>query len=269
MEVVVKKLFEMAAEWGVRVVGVIVALLLAWILAGWARRAVLKALELKKLDPTLSRFFASTVRYVLLIAAMLGCLGVFGIETASFAAVIGAAGVAIGLAFKGTLSNFAAGVMLLIFRPFKVGEFIKIADISGTVCEIDLFTTELTTPDNRKIIVPNDKVFGSPIENFTHHPTRRVDVPVGVAYDADVHRTREVLAAMVPKIEGVLQEPPPQIFLSSFGDSSVNWVVRVWSKTPDFWNVHQATIEAIKRALDEAEIAIPFPQVDVHLDKAA
>jgi small conductance mechanosensitive channel len=248
---------------------VLVLLFIAWIIAGWSRRALQSTLEKRSFDLTLTRFFSNLLRYGILIVAAVGCLGVFGIETTSFAAVIAAAGLAIGLAFQGTLSNFAAGVMLLVFRPFKVGDFVAVAGIMGTVEEIDLFTSNLTTVDNRLLVVPNSSIFGAVIENFNHHDTRRVDVPVGVDYGADVDRTREVLEGMVDAIPGVLKEPEPQVFLAELGASSVDWQVRVWCKTDDFWDVHQATVRAAKAALDQAGLGIPFPQVDVHFDEPA
>jgi small conductance mechanosensitive channel len=266
---ILNKIGELATTWGIRIVGALFALFLAWVISAWARRAVLRALERRSFDLSLSRFFASVLRYTILVAAVLGVLGVFGVETTSFAAVIGAAGLAVGLAFQGTLSNFAAGVMLLIFRPFKVGDFVSVAGIMGVVQEIDLFTSNLTTVDNRLLVVPNSQIFGAVIENFTHHDTRRVDVPVGVDYGADVDRTREVLEGMVGAIPGVLAEPEPQVFLAELGASSVDWQVRVWCKTDDFWDVHQATVRAAKAALDKAGLGIPFPQVDVHFDEPA
>ncbi len=255
------------ASWGGRVVGALVALFFAWIIAGWARRAMLRALEKRKLDLSVSKFFASMVRYMILVGALLGILGMFGVETTSFAAVIAALGLAIGLAFQGTLSNFASGVMLLVFRPFKVGDFVKIADKLGTVEEIELFTSEITTLDNRMIVIPNSSIFGSVIENFTHHPVRRCDISVGVMYAATVEKTRGVLEAVVKEIPGRIEEPESQVFLEKLGASSVDWQLRVWCKTEDLWDVHQATIERTKVALEKAGIAIPFPQMDVHLDK--
>jgi small conductance mechanosensitive channel len=266
---ILEKLTELVTTWGIRVIGALVALFLAWVVAGWARRSVLRALERRSFDPALTRFFASLLRYTILAGAVLGVLGVFGVETTSFAAVIGAAGLAIGLAFQGTLSNFAAGVMLLVFRPFKIDDFVGVAGIMGTVNEIDLFTTAMTTPDNRRLIVPNSSIFGAVIENFSHNEVRRVDVPVGVAYGADIERTREVLEQMVPGIPGVLTEPAPQVFLAELGASSVDWQLRVWAKTTEFWDVRQAVIKAAKAALDEAGLGIPFPQLDVHFDKPA
>ena len=262
-------LTELGTTWGVRILGVLVALLIAKMIASWAKRSIQRTLEKRNFDPTLTRFFANMARYGILIGAVIGCLGVFGIETASFAAVIAAGGLAVGLAFQGTLSNFAAGVMLIVFRPFKVGDVISVAGLVGAVDELELFTTELTTPDNRRLIVPNSAIFGATIENITHHSTRRVDVPVGTDYSADVDETRKVLEAMAKDIEGGLKDPAPQIFLSGLGGSSVDWQVRVWCNTADYWDVLQRTIRDTKAALDAANIGIPFPQTDIHFDADA
>ena len=248
------------------VVGVVLLLIGGWIVAGWARRHVGRNLERTKLDLTLVKFFANITSWIILILTVLTALSLFGIETTSFAAVLGAAGLAIGLAFQGTLSNFASGVMLLTFRPFKVGDAVKVAGEIGKIDEIDLFMTKLDTFDNRRIVIPNSKIFGSTIETMTFHPRRRVDVNVGISYSADIDETRRVLEEAVAGIEGRLEEPASQVFLDGFGDSSVNWVVRVWANTPDFGNVKQATVRALKNALDDAAISIPFPQMDVHLD---
>jgi small conductance mechanosensitive channel len=259
-------LVNLGTTYGLKVIGVIVALVVAWTIAGWLRNKLQRSLEKRNFDATLTRFFANLTRYAILVGTVLGCLGVFGIQTTSFAAVIGAAGLAIGLAFQGTLANFSAGVMLLIFRPFKVGDVVSAGGVTGKVEEIELFTTTLNTPDNRRFIVPNRGIFGGNIENLTHHPTRRVDIAVGADYAADVDRTREVLEAMVAEIPDTLKDPPPQIFLKELGASSVDWVVRVWVNTEDYWDVYQETIRRTKQALDAAGIGIPFPQMDVHFD---
>ena len=259
--------WALLTTYGVRIVGVILAMFAAWIVSGALRRTMMRGFEKTKFDPTLARFFSSVTRYSILTFAGLGCLGVFGIETSSFAAVIAAAGLAVGLAFQGTLSNFSAGVMLLIFRPFKVTDVVEVGGTIGTVMEIDLFTTDLTSPDNKRIIMPNSEIFGAKITNYSHYETRRVDVGVGVDYGADLRAVRDALEAMAPKIDGVIAEPVPQIFLKELGASSIDWVVRVWCKTEDYWSVYQATILATKETLDAAGISIPFPQMDVHLDE--
>lgn len=266
---ILSALYDKVATWGVRILGVLLVLFIAWLIAGWARSAIERSLSKREFDATLTRFFANLARYAIIVLAALGCLGAFGIQTTSVAAVIGAAGLAIGLAFQGTLSNFAAGVMLLIFRPFKVGEWVKISGEIGGVEEIDLFTTTLKTADNRLIFLPNKNVFGNTIENLTTLPTRRVDVPVGVDYAADIDETREVLMGVMKSVPEVLDDPEPQAFLKELGASSVDWVLRAWVKTDDYWSVHQELIRLSKKALDEKQIGIPFPQVDVHLDKPA
>ena len=258
---------EVLPIWGARVAGTMVAMFVAWLVAGWTRRMMLRGFERTKFDVTLGRFFSNMARYAILVFAVLGCLGVFGIETTSFAAVLAAGGLAVGLAFQGTLSNFAAGVMLLVFRPFKSGDVVRVAGEIGSIAEIELFTTEMTTPDNRRLIIPNSQIFGSVIENITHHPTRRVEVEVGTAYDADIDRTREVLEAVLKATPMMIEDPAPQVFLAGLGASSVDWKLRVWCKTEDFWDVFQDVVRRAKLGLDEAKINIPFPQTDVHLDE--
>lgn len=262
------KLMPMIVEYATNAVGALVLLIVAWIVAGIVARIVRKSLQRTRFDETLSKFFVRLIWWVVVLAAVIGCLGIFGVETTSFAAVIGAAGLAVGLAFQGTLSNFASGVMLLAFRPFKVGDVVTVAGQTGTVDEISVFTTTLDTFDNRRFIIPNSAIFGSTIENVTHHLRRRADVDVGVSYDADIDRTREVLEKAAASVEGGLQDPAPVVFLVGLGASSVDWSVRVWAKKEDFGAVKQATIRAVKRALDEAGIGIPYPQMDVHLDQA-
>ncbi len=262
---ILNQLTEFAATWGIKVVGVLIALMAGWVFAGWIQRLVNKKLA-DRFDTSVVRFFASLARYGIITLVAIGCLGVFGIQTASFAAVLAAAGLAIGLAFQGTLSNFASGIMILIFRPFKVGDLINAGGETGVAQEIDLFTTELKTPDNLRVIVPNSKIFGDTIINYTHHGIRRISIPVGVDYGADSDKVRSVLEEAVPNVEGALEDPAPQVFLESLGDSAVNWQLRVWTDNDDNWDVYQSAVRVTKLALDEAGISIPFPQQDLHLD---
>lgn len=248
------------------VVGVLVFIIAVWIVAGWIGRLVRQSLETSPLDDTLTRFFPRLARWLVIIIGVVMALGIFGIQTASFAAVIGAAGLAIGLAFQGTLAHFAAGVMMLIFRPISVGDIVSLEGELGTIQEIDLVLTKMDTFDNRRVTIPNGKVFSSTITTLNTHEMRRADVPVGADYGADIDATRAALERALPNIEGALDDPAPQIVLDGLGDSSVNWVVRAWAPTPNFLAVKQSTIRAIKMALDAAEIGIPFPQMDVHLD---
>ena len=192
----------------------------------------------------------------------------FGIQTASFAAVLAAAGFAVGMAFQGTLGNFSAGIMLLAFRPFKVGDFVEVNGEKGACEHIDLFTCEFRTLDNKKLIIPNGAVFGSRITNYTGYEIRRADIDVGAEYSADVDATRAALEKAAANIPGMIKDPAPQVFLKALGDSSIDWQVRIWCKTEDFWDVWQATVRACKFSLDEAGIGIPFPQQDVHLDES-
>jgi len=261
-----EQVWELVVEYAPSIVGVIIFLVVSFVVSGWVGRLTARAMRRGKLEETLSRFLGNLARWAVLVLAFIACLGVFGVETTSFAAVIGASALAIGLAFQGSLSNVAAGVMLLIFRPFKVGDFIEVCGQSGNVAELTLFSTELDTLDNKRIIIPNGAIFGSTIENVTHHATRRVDVAVGVDYAADLDRTREVLVAAAGSVAGGLAAPPPQAVLCGLGDSSVDWQVRLWTDTANYWAVRDALTRAVKMALDDAAISIPFPQRDVHMD---
>lgn len=252
-------------HYGPKVIGACVLLFAAWVLAGWVSRLTYRSLKLAKIDETLARFTTKFAWWGAMVLGVIACLGIFDVQTTSFAAAIGAVGFAIGLAFQGALGNFAAGIMLLIFRPYRVGDLIVVSGQTGKVDEIDLFTTTLDTPDNRRILIPNASIFGNTIENMSFHKTRRVEVTVGVSYAADIDQTYDTLIQAACAIPGILAEPAPQTVLLELAASSVNWSVRVWCPTSDFIVVKQRTIRAIKLALDQAGIEIPFPQVDVHV----
>ena len=254
--------------YAIRVLGAIVLLFVAFAVAKWTKNATFNALEKSNLDRTLSKFFSNLARYLVLIIALVAILGLFGIDVTSIAAILAAAGFAVGLALQGTLSNFSAGVMLLIFRPFKAGDAIEVAGVRGKVQEISLFTTKLDTPDNRRLIVPNGSIFGSTIENITFHPTRRVDVAVGTDYPANLNETRKILEEAAAAIGNQVDDKPPQVYLSELGDSSIAWSVRVWTQTENYWGVKEELTQQVKDALDAAGIGIPYPQMDVHLDGA-
>ncbi|MCP3981093.1 MAG: mechanosensitive ion channel [bacterium] len=255
--------------YGVKGLGAVALLIVVWIAGGWARRAVNRGLARSSFDPTLGKFFANMARWVVIIAGLLGVLGYFGIETTSFAAIFAGAGLAIGMALSGTLGNFASGIMLLVFRPFEVGHVIRASGEIGKVFEIGLFNTTLDTPDNRRIIMPNGIVAGGTIENVSHHETRRVDVAVGTDYTADLDRTRQVLEQAARALSQRLPDEDPAIVLSELGGSSIDWVVRVWVKADDYWPAKDALTRAVKVALDDAKIGIPFPQMDVHVDQVS
>jgi len=257
---------QLLLTYGPQIVGALVFTIVAYVVSGWIGRMAKRGLLKAKIEVTLADFLGSMARWGLFVLALIACLGVFGVETASFAAVLAGAGLAIGLAVQGTLSNLAAGVMLMVFRPFKIDQIVSISGHVGKVAEITLFTTNLDTPDNRRIIIPNSAVFGSTIENLTYHPIRRVDISVGVEYPADTEQTRQVLTEAAKNVPGCIEDPAPQIILLNLGDSSVDWQVRVWTNTDDYWDVVDAATQCVKVALDEAGMGIPFPQIDVHLD---
>jgi small conductance mechanosensitive channel len=259
----VETFVPLVTMYAVRIVGVLAAIWLAFRVAGWLQHRVTGVLRNRKFDETLSIFFGNLLRWLILVASVLACLSVFGIETTSFAAVIGAAGLAVGLAFQGTLSNFSAGVMLLVFRPFKVGEYVIAGGKEGTVAEIGLFVTAIDSPDNRRIIMPNTAIGAAPIENYTAHVERRVDVDVNIAGSEDIDATRKALeraAAAVPGLEG---QRLPEIFLKGFGAGLVQWQVRVWAPPALYWQVWQATIRSVGYELGVAKIAMPTPAMKV------
>jgi small conductance mechanosensitive channel len=203
--------------------------------------------------------------WALIIFVVIAALGQLGIQTASFVAIVGAAGLAIGLALQGSLANFAAGVLILIFRPFEVGDFVEVAGVSGAVQNIQIFTTELHTPDNKKVIVPNGGVISGNITNYSANNTRRVDLVFGIGYSEDIDVAKTLLQTVLAAEPKVLQDPAPTIGVVELADSSVNLVCRPWVNTADYWDVYFNVTEAVKKALDAGGISIPFPQRDLHL----
>lgn len=261
-------IIDLISAYGLRVIGAVLLLIFGWIISKWVKRIVSKRLGKSDLDQTLTKFFANIAGTLIFVFVLFAALELFGVKTTSFVAVLGAAGLAIGLALQGTLSNFAAGIMLLIFRPFKVGDLVKIAGQMGRIEAIDLFVTNMDTLDNRRIIIPNSKIYGDIIETITFHPILRCDVSVGTDYPADLDRVRSVLETAVAKVPGALNDPAPTVALINLGASSVDWEVRIWTKSEDFPQTRQEVVRATKVVLDEAGIGIPFPQMDIHLDGA-
>ena len=260
---------KMTTEFALQVVGAILVLFAAWTLSIWVARIVNRGLKRARLDETLNRFATKLVRWAVTLLGVVVCFKIFGVQSTSGAALVASAGLAIGLAFQGTLSNFAAGVMLLVFRPYKVGDVIAVADQKGKVDELALFTTSIDTPDNRRIIIPNSQVFGAVIENVSHHGSRRVDVPVGVSYAADVDQTRLVLTDAANQVPCCLSDPGVDVVLGELGESAVNWTVRIWVAAEDYWQAKQELTRAVKMSLDRAQIEIPFPQMDLHFHQAS
>lgn len=267
-EVVAKVVSENAIPLGIGILKVVTILIIAWIVANWVSKLIrVRGEKAKRVDTTLARFFANIVRWAILVLGIIAALGTAGVETTSFAAILAAAGFAVGLALQGSLGNFAAGVMLLLFRPFKVGDVVKVNGELGKVDQIDLFTTTMDTFDNRRLIMPNGAIFGTTIENITYHPERRADVDVGVSYNTDLVKAREVLMSVANSISTKLPDRDSQVVVLAFNDSSIDWQVRVWCKRDDWLATKEEMILRIKQGLDQAGISIPFPQRDVHLFK--
>jgi len=252
------------SEYGLQAVGALIFLAAGWMISSWISRVALVGMTKARVDVTLAKFLAKLIRWALIVLALIAGLGIFGVQTASFAAVIGAAGLAIGLAMQGSLGNLAAGIMLLLFRPFRVGDAVIAAGQSGRVDEIELFSTIIDTWDNRRVIIPNSQVFNGVIENHTHHPDRRVDVSVGVDYSADIPQTRAVLASAAAGVAGLAPGREPTILLMGLGQSSVDWQVQVWTPKDNMVAAKQDLLQRIKDGLDGAGIGIPYPQMVVH-----
>lgn len=235
-----------------------------WIAKGLHRLTV-RGMQRARVEPLLVKFLGNILYALLLTFVVLAAISRIGIQTASLIAVIGAAGLAVGLALQGSLANFAAGVMVILFRPYRIGDYVEAGGVAGVIEDVQIFTTELRTGDNRKILVPNGQMMSGAITNVSAHATRRVDLAVGVGYEADIDTVRRVLEGVVADDSRVLADPAPNIRMSAMGDSSVTWIVRPWVKAGDYWDVHWAMTEAIKRRFDAEGISIPFPQRDVHV----
>ncbi len=253
------------ATWTPKVLGALAVFLFGRIFAGWARRAAHKAFTASRLDEILIPFLSRLVHVSIMVLVAVTAVGVLGVSTASFVAVLGAAGLAIALAFQGTFSNFAAGIMLLTFRPFSVGDFVEVGGSSGTVREVGIFSCVLSTGDNVQISVPNSQIFGTTIKNFSANDTRRIDLMVSVGYDDDLGvavRTCLDVLAVDPRVLG---DPESVVAVHELGESSVNLVVRPWVKTSDYGRTRWDLTRALKEGLEAAGCSIPFPQRDVHL----
>lgn len=253
------------AAWGLKVIGALAVFIVGRIIAGWARRLVRRGLERAGFDPTLTPFLGNLVYAALLTLVILSAAGVLGINTSSFIAVLGAAGLAVALAFQGTLSNFSSGVMLLTFRPFQVGDFVEIAGEAGTVKEIGVFVSVLATPDNIRITVPNSKISDAIIKNYSAFENRRIDLVMGVGYDDDLNTALQVCRKVITADARVLEDPAPVVAVHELGDSSVNLVVRPWVKGSDYWATRWDLTKALKEEIEGAGLSIPYPQRDVHL----
>ncbi len=256
-------LIEWAVSIGTAILVFVIGRIIAKIIVKVSRHGMTKA----KMDALLVSFIASILSYVLMLFIVIAALEQLGVDTTSLVALLGAAGIAVGLALKDSLQNFASGVMLIVFRPFKTGDFVDCGGVMGSVENIGIFTTIMKTPDNREVIVPNGQIYGGTITNFSARPTRRVDMVFGISYDADIRTAKAILEKVITEDERVLKDPAPVIAVSELADSSVNFVVRPWVNSADYWGVLWDTTEKVKYAFDEAGIGIPFPQMDVHISK--
>ncbi len=246
----------------------LVVLIVGWTVAGWAGRIARKRVNATpQIDPTVGNFLASIVRWAILLVVLIAVLGIFGIEATSLVAVLGAASLAIGLALQGTLSDLAAGMMLIIFRPYKLGQFVDIGGTAGTVKDINLFVTELATPDNVQIIVPNGQAWGSVITNFSAHDTRRVDLVFGIDYGDDADAAMKIISDLANADARVLKDPESWVRVTNLGDSSVDITARIWCNAADYWDLKFDMTKSVKEAFDKGGVSIPYPHT-VEIQKA-
>lgn len=256
---------DLITRFGLNLLAAIVIFFIGQWIAAFVRRLVRGLMSKANIDSTLTSFVGNLAYYGVVAFAVIAALNRLGVQTASLIAILGAAGLAVGLALQGSLANFAAGVLIIIFRPFSVGDLIEAADVLGEVLEIQLFTTTLATLDNKQVIVPNSSLTGGNIVNYTVRGKLRVDTVIGIAYEADIDQVRQVISEVLESDPLVLKNPSPTIAVMELGDSSVNFAVRPWAKPEDYWSVYFNVHENVKKRLDAAGISIPFPQRDVHL----
>ncbi|WP_036552004.1 mechanosensitive ion channel family protein [Neptunomonas japonica] len=258
---------EYVLPWGINIVMALAVFIIGRIVIGLVMRLVRKLLNKSKMDNMLINFVTSILGSLLLLFVIVASLDQLGVNTSSLIAIVGAAGLAIGLSLQDSLKNFAAGVLLVVFRPFREGDFVEAAGVSGVVESISIFSTVMRTGDNREVIVPNGPIYSGVITNYSKRDTRRVDMVFGIGYEANLLQAKQLLADILAEDERILAEPKSVIAVSELADSSVNFVVRPWVRTGDYWDVLWDTTEKVKLRFDEAGISIPFPQMDVHVHK--
>jgi small conductance mechanosensitive channel len=256
---------EAGTNWGFKILGALAVLLIGRWFAGRVRKVLGIGFQRAEVDPILAPFLTALLFYLVMAFIAISALGIVGIPVSSFVAVLGAAGLAIGLAFRDTLSNFAAGAMLLTFRPFKVGDFVEAAGVSGTIQHVGIFSAVVRRGDNVVFTVPNSKIWGDSIANYNALPTRRIDLLIGIGYDDDIAKAFEIIETVLAEDERVLQDPPPVLGVHELGDSSVNLVVRPWCTTENYWSLRWHLTRTIKERLEAGGCSIPFPQRDLHL----
>ncbi len=256
---------KMVVFYGMKVVMALIIFIFGKWISGGIRNSLKKMMTKRHVDETLVPFAINLIYTLLMVFVVIAALGQLGIQTASLVAILGAAGLAVGLALQGSLSNFASGILIIIFRPFKVGDYIEGGGTAGTIESIQIFITKMKTPDNKVIYVPNSTMLGSNIINYSAKKTRRVDLTAGIGYGDDIDKARKILEDILKADERVLKDPPALVAVTELADSSVNFVVRPWVKSEDYWGVYYDVTETIKKRFDEEGISIPFPQQDVHL----
>jgi small conductance mechanosensitive channel len=265
IEAIIQRIWELVTIYGIKVIAAIAIFVVGrWVAKGF-RKLVRNVMGRRSIDPTIVGFVGNLTYVLLLTFVVVAALGQLGIQTTSFIAILGAAGLAIGLALQGSLANFAAGFLMIIFRPFKVGDLIEGAGTMGTVEEIQIFTTLLKTPDNKTVIVPNSKMTSDNIVNYTAKGTRRVDMIVGIGYESDIDKAKEIMEDIAASDDRVLKDPATTIAVVELADNSVNFVFRPWANASDYWNVWFDLTEQVKKRFDEAGISIPYPQRDIHV----
>ena len=260
---------EFLVTYGLKLLMAVIVYIVGKWLASLLANSLEKGMNSRRVDPTVGRFTRNIVYYALFTIVIIATLGQLGVQTASFVAILGAAGLAVGFALQGSLANFAAGVLLILFRPFKVGDFIEAAGTAGVVKEISIFSTILTTPDNKVVITANNAVMGGNITNYSTMSTRRIDLTVGVSYSSDLALVKKTLQEIADAEERVLKDPAVTIGCLALADSSVNFAFRCWVNSSDYWPTYFALTERVKTRFDELGIEIPFPQMDVHMEKSA
>jgi len=256
-------------NFGIKIIAALAIFFIGRIVARFVTKGIHKLMASQDVDKILETFVSNLVYWTLMIFVIIAAINQVGIQTTSLIAIMGAAGLAIGLAMQGSLANFAAGILIVIFRPYKVGDFVEAAGIAGSVEEVQILTTVLKTGDNKQIVVPNAQIMGSIITNYSANDTRRVDLVVGIGYDDDIDKARDTIRALVDADERILKDPACLIAVSELADSSVNFVVRPWVKSGDYWGVNFDLTEAIKKRFDKEGISFPYPQQDVHIHQAS
>ncbi len=258
---------NLVVEYGISLVQAILVLVIGLWIIKRIMKAINKSMAKRNVDESLRPFLTSVIGALMKVMLFISAASMLGIAMTSFVAVLGAAGLAVGLALQGSLSNFAGGVLILLLKPFKVGDYIEAAGVAGTVREIQIFYTYMTTVTNEEIIIPNGELSNGSVKNYSYHDTRRVDMTFGIGYGDDIDKAKSILVKLVEGDGRVLKDPAFDIFVSELADSSVNFRLRMWVKAPDYWGVHNGLFEKVKKAFDAEGVSIPFPQTDVHLFK--